>query len=96
MAKEEAIDDVVEGYERDGTRLIDHLAQAHKSDYEEHEVQAREVGEKLVSSFKGVQIELDQARKEIKSSRIQTLAKRLRMEQQSLQSRLEEAISACT
>ena len=59
-------------------------------------MQAREVGEKLVSSFKSVQIGLDQARKEIKSSRIQGLTKRLRTEQQSLQGRLEEAISACT
>ena len=59
-------------------------------------VQAREVGEKLVSSFRGAQTGLDQARKEIKNSRIQGLAKRLRTEQQSLQSRLEEAILACT
>ncbi|KAL9117743.1 MAG: hypothetical protein Q9187_005717 [Circinaria calcarea] len=96
IAKEEAIDDVVKGYERDGKRLIDNLAQAHKDDYEGYLVHTRKVGEKLVSSFKDVQIGLNEARKEIKSNRIQDLAKMLRTEQQSLQSRLEEAILACT
>lgn len=96
IAKEEAIGDVVKGYERDGKRLINNLAQGHKDEYERYLVHTRKAGEKLVSSFKDVQKGLTEARKEIKNNPIQDLAKRMRTEQQSLQSRLEEAILACT
>ena len=94
LDKEDAVDELVEKYERDGTKLIDALEQAHAHYHQEYRGKANNVRARIAKDFGEWEEILARELKRMQASRVGELEEKWKADVAKLQSHMDAALLA--
>ena len=87
--------DIIENYQRKGTRLIEDMEKTHRREYQEFEGKVKEASSDLAQLYTGTERKWVKRLEEARRSPVAKLEKEWKAEQEEFQAKLDAAFQAC-